>query len=266
MQSSWKKGGQNWISLIPMKHVHHTEFQTTSQTTQNRGASVNSGIVDLGPQTAMCPPMAPSQTRPWFQASGGLVKWLLWWFSSSIKTPVPTLVLFYIVSQQSHHEMEIPGGGVWYAYHAYHSFFSHLLAKNRLHISKFPECSLPQKPWSWTVSAPGPPRASVDHPQARYRRGEPSCDSCALRNVATLPSKVHCFRSIQKLDEFARSQGDPKVQITWWFRDFYLWGDGLMKKNDLFREHHQIPEGALKWYWLTHRIKLEEMTGDGMSS
>jgi hypothetical protein len=77
----------------------------------------------------MCPPMAPSQTRPWFQASGGLVTWLLWWFCSSIKT-LPTLVLFYIISQLSHHEMEIPGGGVWYAYHAYHTFFSHFLARH----------------------------------------------------------------------------------------------------------------------------------------
>ena len=174
----------------------------------------------------MCPPMAPSQTRPWFQASGGLVTWLLWWFCSSIKT-LPTLVLFYIISQLSHHEMEIPGGGVWYAYHAYHTFFSHFLAR---HIQISGVFVATKTLVFSTVSAPGPPRASVDHPQARYRRGEPSCDSCALRNVATLPSKVHCFRS-QKLDEFARSQGDPKVQITWWFRDFYLWGDGLMEKK-----------------------------------
>lgn len=149
----------------------------------------------------------------------------------------------------------------------YHTFWLH-----RLHISKFPGCVRCHVTWHPWSDRPFQLQAHQEHRLTTRRPGTEGGNRPAqlLRNVATLPSKVHCFRSIQKLDEFARSQGDPKVQITWWFRDFMgflsLGGWPNLKKNDLFREHHQIPEGALKWYWLTHRIKLEEMTGDDMSS
>ena len=207
------------MSITPNSKQHLKHHRIVSR-------QLTQGLLTWGPKQRCAPQWLHHRLDLGSKPAGGLVKWRLWWFCSSRKTPVPTLVLFYIISQHIPTISPWNGNTRWgcliciscisYLIYIYITLFGYTGYTN---ILKFPGCvrchvTKAQKPS--TVSAPGPPRASVDHPQARYRRGEPSCAAVAQRCV-TLPSKVHCFRSIPKIGWICqiprRSQGSNNVMI-----------------------------------------------------